>query len=472
MAASYETLMRLSGALAKGGLHPVSPWWQETLKRFYDHRTARFLIARVGRGGGKSFTCVLVAINEIVFGTWNVPLGEVHYWAFVSISKEEAAGRILLICKCLEILGIPFERTGDEITLKDQPLGFKVFAAQIGSVSGYRCVGWCADEGAKLKTDQRYTNPLSEVVASLSAMCVTHARDAKRLLVSSPMTLADYHARRFELGDTEEQLTCAAPTWIANPSVTEAETRKLEPDERIWRREYAAIPQAAALAAFEAEAVGAAFLQPLSMGAARRRVGVIDASSGKKDSWTFGVTSWRVCDGRPRLVFDKIDGFEGAFWAQRSGEEVVQLVADHFKAVGVQTVIGDQRESLMLGSAFRRLGLEFTEIPWTSSNKERAVGTVRRWLADCALVLPEHEKLRLELLSFEERVSSSGAFTFGARGTGHDDYVAIVITAAMGDALGLIPGSPNGETTMFDALEAIEARGGKVFTDFPSRRLW
>src|SRR5690606_16553011 len=101
------------------------------------------------------------------------------------------------------------------------------------------------------------------------------------------------------------------------------------------------------------------------------RVGIIDASSGKKDSWTWGICGWRTVGGTTRLVFDRVDGFEGAFWAQRSGEDVVSLVADHMRALGVTTVIGDQRESLMLGAAFRRHDLAFHEIPWTNANKER-----------------------------------------------------------------------------------------------------
>ena len=72
-------------------------------------------------------------------------------------------------------------------------------------------------------------------------------------------------------------------------------------------------------------------------------------------------------------------------------------------------------------------------------SKPPAVERVRRWLADGALSLPAHDQLRNELLGFEERVTASGAFTFGARGSGHDDYVSLLITAAMADAKGMIP---------------------------------
>ena len=77
---------------------------------------------------------------------------------------------------------------------------------------------------------------------------------------------------------------------------------------------------------------------------------------------------------------------------------------------------------------------------------------VRRWLADDLLVLPDHEKLRRQLLAFEEKITPSGALTFGARGAGHDDYVALLLTAAMADAAGHLRGSPYGKRSINDAI--------------------
>lgn len=466
MTASFSTLRGLDASLVARGHLPLTPWWAGQFERFYSHPTALAFVARVGRGGVKSQSSSKLALNEVLFGDWNVPPGERHYFAFVSATKDEATQRLTLLRRFLLDLGVPHDPNGDEIALRDLPLGFRVFAAQVGAVSGFRCIGFVCDELSKWRAADRFTNPASEVVASLNGMLITHAARAKRLFVSSPLAMVDYHFKRFALGDTAEQLVCQAATWISNPSVTEAETKKLEPDQRVWLREYAALPQAAALAAFDPAAVQSAFVQPATIDAATRgmRVGVIDASSGKKDSWTWGVAGWRECDGTKRLVFDRVDGFEGAFWAQRSGDDVVTMVSDHLRALDVHHVIADQRESLMLGAAFRRNGLEFHEIPWTNANKERAVGAVRRWLADGLLVLPQHEKLFQELSSFEERVSASGAFTFGARGTGHDDYVALLLTAAMADAAELIPGSPTrGVTSFTEAFAAVAKRGGVLF---------
>ncbi len=457
MAATFETLIGLDVDLVAAGHHRLTPWWSAQLERWYAHPTARTLVARVGRGGTKSHVSVKVALNEVIHGDWIVPPGEVHYWAYVSTTKDEAGQRLNLIERFLVDLGLKSERNGDQITLQDEPRGWRVFAATVASVSGFRCFGATGDELCKWKSADKMANPAGEVMASVAAMTVTHP-GARRLLVSSPLGLTDYHFKRHELGDTADQLVCEAPTWVANPSVTEEQTRELEPDERIWNREYRARPQAGALSVFEPEAIVRAFQWPGAMSEPVGRVGVIDASSGRKDSWTWGVCGWRDVGGKKALVFDKVEAFVGSFWAQKSGEEIVLAIAEALKAQGIRHVFGDQRESYMISAAFGRHGVTFREMTWTAPSKERAVGTTRRWLADGMLYLPEHERLKDELLEFEERTTTAGGFTFAARGTGHDDFVALLLTAAMADAEKKIPGSPSRRLTMLGALKQVVDR--------------
>ncbi len=466
MPATFETLCTLDAYLERAGHHPLTPWWHSTMREFYEHPTARELVARVGRSGAKSHTAVKVAFNEVLNGDWVVPPGEVHFFAFCSTNTDEAAQRLRLIDQFLrdlvQITGIslPFEKLGrEQIILPDLRLGFRVFPAQVSSASGFRCIGYCCDELAKWKSSDRFTNPANEVVSNLGATSAPHPA-ARKLLISSPLAMVDYHFERVELGNTPDQVIAKASSWVANPSITEAQTRKLEPDLRVWKREYAAVPQAAALAAFSPEAVTNAFRVPSAIPKAQknlRRIGIIDASSGKKDTWAWGICGWREVDGAPRLLFDRVDGFEGDFWNQKSGDEIVALVADHLKANDIHDVAADQRESLMLKSSFGRHGIKFHELPWASTNKERAVAMLRRWFAEGQILLPEHEKLRHELLSFEEIVRPSGAFTFGARGSGHDDYVALLITAAMADAADLLPGSPSCDAYWLKWVQMVDA---------------
>lgn len=449
--ATFETLERLDADLAARGHHPLTPFWRRELARWYAHPTARTLVGRVGRGGAKSHTSVKVALNETLFGDWQVPPGEVHYWGYASTSTPEAYQRLNLLERMLLDLGIKHTKSGDELVLRDQPRGWRVFAATVGAVSGFRAFGFSGDELSKWHSRDTYANPAAEVIASMNAMAVTHPR-SRRLLISSPLGLDDFHAERFKLGETRDQIVVQAPSWVANPGVSEADCRASEPDPRVFAREYEAIPQAAKLAAFDAAAVERAFAMqvPRSINA-YGRFGLVDVSSGKKDTFAYAVAGWREVAGLERLVVEHVDGVEGRFFEQSSGEKIVADIAGEFKARGVYEVFGDQRESMMVSAAFARHGLSFREKVWTAPAKERAVATVRRWFAEGRLVLPPHARLRGELLSFEERITSSGAFTFGARGTGHDDYVAVLLTAAMADLDGELAGSPS-HYTLTDAI--------------------
>ena len=105
-------------------------------------------------------------------------------------------------------------------------------------------------------------------------------------------------------------------------------------------------------------------------------------------------------------------------------------------------MIGDQREAFFLALEFMRHKILFRSLPWTNQGKIEAVTRVRRLLAEGSIVLPpEREKLKRELLNYAERVTSSGTITYGARGAGHDDEAALLITAALAELERMIPGS-------------------------------
>src|SRR5664280_2165178 len=109
----FGQLRAMDEQIAAGGtIFGLTPWWGKTLADYYAHPTALTLVARVGRGGCKSHTAVKVGIAEVLFGDWGVPGGEIHYFAFVSLNKEEAAQRLTLIKTILTTLGIAFDAAG------------------------------------------------------------------------------------------------------------------------------------------------------------------------------------------------------------------------------------------------------------------------------------------------------------------------------------------------------------------------
>jgi hypothetical protein len=425
-----KALLELDLALEREGVPALSAFWRKEARRMY-RSSARLHVACVGRGGMKTGASIRFDVAETLAGDFDVRRGERHYHTRVSENVDEAAKSLSLLEQYLKILGVAFKRSGDTIELKDQPRGFKVLACRVGAVSGWRSIGWTADECAKWSNEG--ADPSAEVIASLNAMTVTHT-NARRRMYSSPLATSGYFYDAWARGDSRAQLTAHAPTWVANPSVSEAQTLELEPDPRVWAREYAAIPQAGALGAFDPDAIDAAMGRHVEVADEGAPVLIVDPSSGRKDAWTWAVARWvETPSGGEVLRFDLVDGLEGRFWKQISGDAIVDRLAALARQYGARAVHADQRESLMLKAAFTKRGLRYFVHDWTNPSKVEAVERVRRWLADGALALPRHEKMRRELLAFTEKITPSGAFTFGPRGTGHDDFVALLITAAMAD---------------------------------------
>lgn len=234
----------------------------------------------------------------------------------------------------------------------------------------------------------------------------------------------------------------------------------------------------AGTACFDFDAVERAFrpikqeLQPLS-----RPFMVLDPSSGKKDSFTYAVVQrmqpvvpfdayahqvhlnsdgsygWRTpspggkgydyFDGMPPLKedvtvetrpfwwFKWISGFEGSFWDQLPADQLMAEIASVAHLAEVRTAFTDQREFYSLSALARQFGLRLEERPFTGGSKERAVALVRRWLASGEVIFAPHPKLKAELHNFTEKPTPGGGFTFGARGSNHDDYAVLPLICAL-----------------------------------------
>lgn len=444
----WRGFQQIEDELSAHGVPRVSPRWRREVERYYLHPTATTWFACVGRGGGKNLVGIKCDLAELIFGDFAVPSGERHYQVNVGENREEAEKTLAQTARYLEMLDIPFSQAGATLDLGGElsDRGSKVLACRIGAVSGFRSTGATTQESAKWNNDG--TNPAEEVATSVAAQTVTHPT-ARQRHFSTPMGRGGFFYDGFALGETDEQIVSQGTSWEFNPSITEAQCWKLaRGDKRIFRREYMAEPQAGALSAFDHDAIDNAFAHPRQGGTHGRRHIVLDPSSGKKDAFTFGVCGWiqppRDQQWRPYLKFEAVSGFEGSFWNQIDGEKIADAIANLAKVTDATTVHADQREELMLRAALERRKLSYVVHPWTSTSKPLAVERVRRWLAERVIALPDHKQLRSELLAFEERITPSGAFTFGARGSGHDDYVALLITAAMAELDGRLPSHAGG----------------------------
>lgn len=470
--------------LVAAGFPPMSPWWWAQIERFMRSGRRRWLL-RVGRRGGKSTTLCRLAVAWALYGSWSVPLGDTAVIAFVSIDRDEAAARLRTIAAILTTLGVSFETRGDELELPSKRLVFRVVTASIKGTVGFTAVACFGDEVSRWEARETGANPAAEVVGSLAPTLATQP-DGFMVLSSSPWSLDDFHATEFAKGDTEHQLTSFAPTWEANPTLTEERTHELEPDNKRWLREYAAVPSASVSAALDGEAISRA-QQYLPAGLRLMQpVVCLDFSSGRGDAVVWSKVAWARQDETPEfesercylpqlghywepvldeqghrtpnpnfeprpplLVVGPVQHQLGAFWHSLPSTQLVARIAKDAKTWGASTVIGDASNAYGLEGMFAALGLRFITVPWTQPNKAAAVVRIKRWMRDGQLCLPmpsdgpAAERLDRELRAYEERLSPSGVAIYnGARGM-HDDHVAAcVMMPAIADALNLLPASP------------------------------
>lgn len=482
-------LRKLDEVLTAAGFPPMSPWWRAQIERFIRSGRRRWLL-RVGRRGGKSTTLCRLGCAWALYGSWSVPLGDVAVVAFVSIDRDEAAARLRTISNILTVLGVPFEQRGDEIELPAKRVVFRVVTCSVRGTVGFTSVAVFGDEVARWESRETYANPAADVIGSLAPTLATQP-DGFMVLSSSPWSLDDFHATEFAKGDTDHQLTSVAPTWEANPTLSEERTHELEPDNKRWLREYAAVPSASVSAALDGDAIsraqrylpdGLRLMQP---------VVCLDFSSGRGDAVVWSRVCWARQDDTPELVSERryMPGFGGktgswywepltdehgntkpnpdfeprppllvigpvehqlgTFWHSLPSTHLVARIAKDTKRWGAGVVIGDVSNGYGLEGMFAALGLRFVTVPWTQPNKAAAVVRVKRWMRDGQLCLPmpsespAAERLDRELRAYEERLSPSGVPIYnGARGM-HDDHVAAcVMMPAIADSLNLLPASP------------------------------
>lgn len=488
-------LWALDDLLAERGFPRFSPWWRAELTRFFRALATgrRQWVVRVGRRGGKSTTWAKLAVAWALFGPWTIPAGDRGVVAFVSVSRDEAAQRLRSIGDMLRRLGEQFASRAEEIELGSRPCVFKVFSCSTTGVVGFTAIAVICDETARWENRESGANPAREVVGSLRPALATQPLGFLALS-SSPWSQDDFHAQAFDAGETAAQITSYAPSWTANPTLSEAGTRSLEPDERTWRREFLAEPQSAVAGAFDPDAIVRAQREVPAGHVCAPPVVCVDMSDGRGDATAWAAVRWAWSKGEPRflsrracvsarlrdargdliefdqpildrsgapvpnpnysgppapvLIVGPIRSIVGKFWQSIRSADLVARIGADARAWGARFVLGDQRSDYALEPLFAGQGLRFASLAWSAPSKLQAVTRLRSWLRDGQIILPRPSdgdaaaRLAQELAAFQERLSPSGTVVFGGRTGVHDDHVAVLVTAAMADAHAMVPASP------------------------------
>lgn len=427
-------------ALAKSGkgFHRTSPWWLATFARFYTSGRKQLVIRKGRRAGGSSTLCRF-AVLEALYGEHHVPAGDVGFVAFVSVSRSEASARLRTISAILDALGVAYSLAGDTIEITGKRVGFKVMTCSVAGVSGWTCIAIVGDEVAKWRNKETGANPAAEVLASLRPTVATQP-NARIVLSSSPMTESDAHALAFAAGDTSFQMTARGSSWECNPTITEEETHGLEPDERVWRREYLAEPQSEMLDGFLSDVVGDCIDRGRTGHTAEIREGRITIGldpAFRQDEFVAVIA--RSAAGRagaPFVHVEAVHGWRAPRGKPLSAETMVRTVAGLSKLHNAVRVVGDQHHADSLRALFARHNIAYEGVPWTVASKLTRFNTLRAMMTDGRVRLPEEPATLKQLRSVGVRLLSSGIETIEARG---NDDRAYALCLAVTEAVRLAP---------------------------------
>ena len=489
MSKTATKLASLDTKLVAKNFPALSPFWKATLESFLCS-DARQLVLRVGRRGGKSSSlCRLGVAFALGYDVKQIPPGDVGVVAFISVNRDEASQRLRTIKAILDALGTSYRPVDGGIELVGLPIVFKVFSATVGGVSGFTSILIVCDEVAKWRNSDASANPAEEVLASVRPTLASQPQ-SRIILSSSAMGCGDAHAEAFDVGDDDFQTVAFAESWIANPTITESATRKLEKDPATWAREYACIPQVG----------GANALDVDSLKSCVRRVDlhellaapevVIDTSGGKHDSFVISVFAWISEPGFtvqidaatgaqipivgplppriPRLCLVYLEALEGDIAKLMTTGDVADKIRNIAGYYGATRVHGDQYGAWSWSSELSKRGLVFEEHPWTAPSKADAVQRLRTLIRDDQLVILDRGSdlevaaLIREGASFQQIILPSGGLSFRGRGSSKDDRIMTLLLAARVDAEGRLRGSPlnNGRSkhTIYDNdQEALES---------------
>lgn len=436
--------------LVAAGFPPTSAWWRQTIERWV-RSGRRQLVGRIGRRGGKSSTLSRLAVVVALYGRHVIPPGDLGVGAVISTDKSEALGRLRTIEAVLDALGIahkPSQAPKLGLELVGRPIEFRVFAATIKGVSGFTAVFVLCDEVAKWRDADTGVNPATTVLASVRPTMTTQP-NALMVMSSSPMGRFDAHFDAFEEGDTPLQVTAHAPTWVANPTVSEADTHTLEPDEATWSREYAAVPQAEAETSLLTEVLIDRCIrrgsEPLERRAGYHYFAAIDPAT-RGNAWTLAVATR---DSKGTRIVVCVREWRGTPSAPLSPRAVFQDIAGEVGRYGIRWLDTDQWAIDALRDSARDAGLSLREQAWTTSTKAEAYEALLNHARSSELELPDVPEVKTDLLGIRKKLTRNGVTYELATVNGrHSDFapcIALVVQAAHFKAEGDAPPPPTAE---------------------------
>lgn len=161
--------LKQDARLVQRGIPATSPWWRWTINEYFGSGKT-WLIAMVGRGGGKSTTLERFLLSIIMHTPRVAPPSQEWQCPIVSVRPEDARRRINEIQVMLRMAYfLETKVSSGAVKVTDShgnPIEIASMAATIGNVSGASTVCVIIDEAAKLASDG--ANSDTEMVTSLA----------------------------------------------------------------------------------------------------------------------------------------------------------------------------------------------------------------------------------------------------------------------------------------------------------------
>jgi hypothetical protein len=445
---------QLDRVLVSKGFPPTSPWWRRTIERWYCSGKKQ-LVLRAGRRAGKSSTFTRLAVVEAIYGNHAVPPGDIGVVAIISARRTEALERLRTVKAILDAINMKYDERGDTVELKSRRVSFNVYTATIAGVSGFTGIFILCDEVAKWRDSDTGANPAQQVIVSVRPTVATQP-EARIALSSSPMGLLDAHADAYALGDTPLQTTAHATTWEANPTVSEAYTRTLEPDEVVWLREYKAIPQAenelslltdqtlsklvrAPRSNYEVLGDGEPLLGPndTPYDERHRYVATIDPAT-RGNAWTLAITT--LSDDHVRKVVLTRE-WRGTKKKPLVPGQVFAEIAPLLRIYKLRHVHSDQfAEDSMREIARQHDVYLVVDVPWSAGTKADAYDGLLMLTREGRFEIPPDVVVKNDLLGIRTKMTRNGIiYELATQGPRHSDYAPCI---AMGIMLTNIPPVP------------------------------
>jgi hypothetical protein len=399
------------------------------------------MVARVGRRGGKSSTLCRLAVVEALYGHHDIPAGDRGIVAIVSARRVDALARLRTIRAILDAIGAPYRASGDSVHLETRPVTFQVYTASIAGVSGFTSVFVLLDEVAKWRDTSTGANPAQIVIDSIIPTTATMP-NARVVLISSPMGLSDAHAVAFARGNTDGQIVVQAPTWVANPTLSEDKCRALARGDVVsFLREYAAIPQAETEDSLYDGAALSRCLRPSAEDVppdARHRYVVCLDPSTRGSSWTLVVAT--LSDNSVRKVC-LVRQWSCARNNPTRPSEVFAEIKRTIKPYNQTNIFADQSEKFALNEIANRHGLTLLSEPqWSTAQRASAYEGLRTLINDGLVELPNDTLVVSDILGVRKNVAPSGvSYELTPNGERCSDYATAIAMACM---LARVPPAP------------------------------